>query len=86
MTQVTNKATPRLRKASRPPLSRPRATPAGQEATACPPAAADSELNPGGPRRGLGRLRGARANGEDAVVKWDDDGRTRLRQPWLKKV
>jgi hypothetical protein len=27
-----------------------------------------------------------RANEEDAVVKWDDDGRMRLRQPWLKKV
>jgi hypothetical protein len=26
------------------------------------------------------------ANEDDAVVKWDDDGRMRLRQPWLKKV
>jgi hypothetical protein len=26
------------------------------------------------------------ANEEEAVVKWDDDGRTKLRQPWLKKV
>ena len=26
------------------------------------------------------------ANEDDAVVKWDDDGRVRLRQPWLKKV
>jgi hypothetical protein len=26
------------------------------------------------------------ANDDDAVVKWDDDGRMRLRQPWLKKV
>ena len=24
--------------------------------------------------------------GEDAVVKRDDDGRTRLHQPWLKKI
>ena len=27
-----------------------------------------------------------RANEEDAVVKWDDDGRTRLHQPSLKKI
>ncbi|MGA2885871.1 MAG: hypothetical protein ABSE80_12050 [Halobacteriota archaeon] len=27
-----------------------------------------------------------RANEDDAVVKWDGDGRMRLHQPWLKKV
>jgi len=27
-----------------------------------------------------------RSNEDDAVVKWDDDGRTRLHQPLLKKV
>jgi hypothetical protein len=27
-----------------------------------------------------------RTNQDDAVVKWDGDGRTRLHQPWLKKV
>jgi hypothetical protein len=27
-----------------------------------------------------------RANEEDAVVKWDDDGRMRLHQPSLKKI
>jgi len=27
-----------------------------------------------------------RANDDDAIVKWDDDGRTMVRQPWLKKV
>jgi hypothetical protein len=26
------------------------------------------------------------ANEDDAIVKWDDDGRMRLHQPWLKKV
>ena len=26
------------------------------------------------------------ANEDDAVVKWDDAGRMRLPQPWLKKV
>ena len=24
-------------------------------------------------------------NEDDAIVKWDDDGRTRLHQPWLKE-
>jgi len=27
-----------------------------------------------------------KTNAEDALVKWDDDGRMRLHQPWLKKV
>jgi hypothetical protein len=27
-----------------------------------------------------------RANDEDAVVKWDDDGRMRIHQPSLKKI
>jgi hypothetical protein len=27
-----------------------------------------------------------RANEDEAVVKWDDDGRMKIRQPWLKKV
>jgi hypothetical protein len=26
------------------------------------------------------------ANEDDAIVKWDNDGRTRQHQPWLKKV
>ena len=27
-----------------------------------------------------------KTNEDDALVKWDDDSRKRLRQPWLKKV
>jgi hypothetical protein len=27
-----------------------------------------------------------RTNEDDAIVKWDDDGRTRVHQPWLKKA
>ena len=27
-----------------------------------------------------------RTNEDDAVVKWDDDGRVRVGQPWLKKI
>jgi hypothetical protein len=44
-------------------------------------------------RPGLGQLRKAdwrirhsRAREDDAVVKWDGDGRMRLHQPCLKKV
>jgi hypothetical protein len=52
------------------------------------------ELNPGDRVEGLGnfgRPTGEigtveRANEEDVVVKWDDDGRTRLHQRSLKKI
>jgi hypothetical protein len=27
-----------------------------------------------------------RANEDDAVIKWDDDGRMRVQQPWLTKI
>lgn len=27
-----------------------------------------------------------RMNENDAIVKWDNDGRTRVHQPWLKKA
>jgi hypothetical protein len=58
------------------------------------PSATDQELNPGDRVEGLGSF-GKRtgeigtaelSNEEDAVVKWDDDGRTRVHQPSLKKV
>jgi len=58
------------------------------------PSAPDSELNPGDRVEGLanfGKPTGEfgtveKTNEDDALVKWDDDGRMRLRQPWLKKV
>jgi hypothetical protein len=67
-------------RAKRPPLSE-----------AC---ATSQELSPGDRVEGLGNFGKPngelgtveRANEEDAVVKWDDDGRMRLHQPWLKKV
>jgi xanthine dehydrogenase molybdopterin-binding subunit B len=40
--------------------------------------------NFGIPTGGLGTVE--QTNEEDAVVKWDDDGRKRLHQPCLKKV
>jgi hypothetical protein len=86
-----------LPKAPQPPLSHPGATPDTDRARKPPlsdPSATDEELNPGDRVEGLGNFGKPtgefgtveRANEEDAVVKWDDDGRMRLGQPWLKKV
>jgi hypothetical protein len=97
MTQITNKATPTLRKRPQPPLSHAGSTPDSDRAKKpqlAEPPGTDSELSPGDRVEGLGNFgvptgqlgTVERANEEDAVVKWDDDGRARLRQPWLKKV
>jgi hypothetical protein len=42
------------------------------------------EANFGKPSGVVGTVE--QANEDDAVVKWDDDGRIKLRQPRLKKV
>jgi len=97
MTQITNKPIPKLHKAPQPPLSYPGATPDSDRAKKprlTEPAARDQDLNPGDRVEGLGNFGKPtgelgtveRANEDDAVVKWDNDGRMRLRQPWLKKV
>jgi hypothetical protein len=94
---MINKPIPKLRKAPQPPLSRPGATPDSDRAQRPPlsePAASDQELIPGDRVEGLGNFGNPtgelgtveRANEDDAVVKWDDDGRTRLAQPSLKKI
>jgi hypothetical protein len=94
---MINHPIPKLRKAPQPPLSRPGATPDSDRAKRPPlshPSTTDAELTPGDRVEGLGTFGKPtgelgtveRANEEDAVVKWDDDGRTRLRQPSLKKV
>jgi hypothetical protein len=92
-----NGPTPKLRKAPQPPLShagasadadRPKRPPLGQSS------APDAELNPGDRVMGLadfGRPTGEfgtveKTNEDAALVKWDDDGRTRQHQPSLKKV
>ena len=92
-----NKLAPKLRKASQPPLSHLGATPDSDRAKkprlAEPPATA-SELTPGDRVEGLGNFgvptgqmgTVEQANEDDAVVKWDDDGRMRLHQLWLKKT
>ena len=96
MTRI-NKRTPKLRKAPQPPLSHAGATADADRAKSPPllqPAAPDAELNPGDRVEGLanfGKPTGefgtvGQTNEDDALVKWDDDGRMRLHQPWLKKI
>jgi hypothetical protein len=97
MPHSANKPIPKLDKAPEPPLSHPGAAPESDRArkpALADPAATDQELNPGDRVEGLGNFGKPtgefgtveQANEDDAVVKWDDDGRMRLRQPWLKKV
>jgi hypothetical protein len=97
VSHIINKARPKLHKAPQPPLSYPGATADADRAKKprlAEPAAADLGLNPGDRVEGLGNFGKPtgdlgtveQTNDEDAIVKWDDDGRTRLHQPWLKKV
>jgi hypothetical protein len=97
MIHGTNKPIAKLRKASQPPLSHAGAIPDSDRAKRPPlsePSATGQELTPGDRVEGLGNFGKPtgeigtveRANEEDAVVKWDDDGRTRLHQPSLKKI
>ena len=96
MTHIANNPIPKLHKAPQPPLSHPGATPDSDRAKKPPlaePPTTDQELNPGDRVEGLGAFGKPtgefgtveQTNEDDAVVKWDDEGRTRLRQPWLKK-
>jgi hypothetical protein len=97
MTQITSNRIPKLRKAPQPPLSYPGAAAESDRAKKprlAEPPANDQDLNPGDRVEGLGNFGKAsgefgtveQANEDDVVVKWDDDGRMRLHQPWLKKV
>ena len=97
MTHIINKPIPKLRRAPQPPLSHPGATRDSDRAKKPPlaePPAIDQELNPGDRVEGLGDFGNPtgefgtveQSNEEDAVVKWDDDGRKRLHQPSLKKL
>jgi hypothetical protein len=92
-----NKLAPKLRNAPQPPLSRAGA-PADADRAKRPalvqPCGPESRLNPGDRVEGLanfGKPTGEfgtveQTNEDDALVKWDDDRRMRLHQPWLKKV
>ena len=96
-TEITNEPAPKLHRAPQPPLAYPGATPdsdrAKRPALAELPAT-DQELNPGDRVEGLGNFGKPtgelgtvkQTNEDDAVVKWDDDGSTRLRLPLLKKA
>jgi hypothetical protein len=97
MSHGTKKPIPKLRKAPQSPLSHAGAIPDSDRAKRPPlsePAATGQELSPGDRVEGLGNFGkpngefGAveRANDEDALVKWDDDGRIRIHQPSLKKI
>jgi hypothetical protein len=96
MTRI-NKPIPKLGNSPQPPLSYPGATPDADRAkkpALADPAATDQELNPGDRVEGLGNFGKPtgefgtveQSNDEDAIVKWDDDGRKRFHQPSLKKV
>jgi hypothetical protein len=97
MTRVTNKPIRKLCKAPQPPLSYPGATADSDRAkkpSLCEASTTNQELNPGDRVEGLGNFGKPtgefgtveQANEDDALVKWDDDGRMRLHQPSLKKV
>lgn len=97
MTRDTKKPIPKLRKAPQPPLSHAGAIPDSDRAKRPPlsePAATGQELSRGDRVEGLGNFGKPngefgtveRTNDEDAVVKWDDDGRIRIHQPSLKKI
>jgi hypothetical protein len=92
-----NKLKPKLRKAPQPPRLHVGATADADRAkrpALVQPPTRDAELNPGDRVMGLadfGKPTGEfgtveQTNEDDAVVKWDDDGRTRQHQPCLKKV
>jgi len=92
-----NRLTPKLRKPPQPPLSHPGATADSDRAKKprlVEPSATGEELKPGDRVEGLrnfGKPIGEfgtveQTNEDDALVKWDYDGRMRLHQPWLKKV
>jgi hypothetical protein len=96
MRPTTSRPTPKLSRAPPPPLSHPRAGPDSDRAekpSLVEPAFA-AQLTPGDRVEGLGNFGKPtgelgtveQTNDDDAVVRWDDDDRMRLRQPWLKKL
>ncbi len=87
----------KLRKAPQAPSSYLGAPPDSDRArrpSLADPCPTDQELTPGDRVEGLGDFGKPtgelgtveKVNEEDALVKWDDDGRRTLHQPWLKKV
>jgi hypothetical protein len=94
---MINNLARKLRKAPQPPLSHPGATQESDRARKprlSEPAPTGQQLDAGDRVEGLGDFGKPtgefgtveRANEDDAVVKWDDDGRVRLHQPSLRKL
>jgi hypothetical protein len=90
-------AVPKLRKAPQAPLLYRGATPDSDRAkrpTLVEPAPTKQDLNTGDRVEGLGNFgvptgevgTVEKTNEDDALVKWDGNGRMRIRQPWLKKI
>jgi hypothetical protein len=97
MSRIIHKPVPKLQKTPQPPLSRAGATPDSDRARKPPlsePAATSRGLIPGDRVERLGDFGKPtgefgmveRTNDDDAVVKWDDDGRKRLPQSSLRKI
>ena len=97
MTRSTDSPIPKLDKALQPPLSYPGATPDSDRAKRPPLAVlstTDEELIPGDrvmgvedsgkPTWDFGTVE--QTNEDDAVVKWDNDGRRKLHQESLQKI
>jgi hypothetical protein len=97
MIRLINNPIPKLRKAPQPPRSYPGA-PLDSDRAKKPrlvePPPINWMLNPGDRVEGLGNFGVStgelgtveKANDEDALVKWDGEGRMRIRQTWLKKI
>jgi hypothetical protein len=93
---MASKLPSKLRSAPQPPLSHSGATPDSDRAKRPPltDPAGTGEVKSGDRVEGLGDFGKAtgeigtvkQSNEDDAVVKWDDDGRTRRQQSSLKKV
>jgi hypothetical protein len=88
---------PGLRKGPQPPLSHRGATPDSDRAKKprlAEPPPIGQDLSPGDRVEGLGNFGVTtgevgtveKTNEDDAQVKWDNDGRMRIRQSWLKKI
>jgi hypothetical protein len=95
MTHGTNEPIPNC--PPQPPLSHARAIPDADRAKRphlSEPCAAGKELTPGDRVEGLGNFGKPTGefgtveqdNEQDAVVKWDDNGRMRFHRPSLKKI
>ncbi len=97
MSNAADRPIRKLRNAAQPPLSHRGATPDSDRARKPPlaePIDSGQQLNPGDRVEGLGDFGTPtgefgtveRTNEDDALVKWDDDGCIRMRQPSLKKI